>query len=312
MKSDKLTDDCLIDTICAMRSVLNLGAKDDFSKNADTMLSVLANYLLDAQIDIRSLTLLTPDDMEIMEYDGESQRFIMSCLICLPYADGKLSHKRQQLVDQYADALAVKTNTLSILSLLAKQRIAVSELSQLRQHRDAVVADQVTVKALNSWQLMQSLPTDPQISARYHALSVFPKESFGYALYHFYEAHSLPLPGEKYGVANGLGVIDDMTYVLGGYELDDAGLLYHAFFQAGFTQHDGLLFPLIALMHYYMESVITLGRKKIIPDKDRLLDAYHKGKQMKIDLYDNWDYWQAFSRPIDEVRESLGCADPLC
>lgn len=306
MNHDKPNQAYVIDAISAMCTVLRHGNKAASSKQTDTMLSVLANSLLDADIDVCALTVMTPDDLLIRSYDATEKRFIMSCLIGLPYAEGCLSRTCQRLVEEYAEALNINTNTLAILSLLTKQRIAVSELNLLRQYRAGILSGELTVKTHDSWQHLQQNPSAPQIAARYHALRDYPKQTFGYALYQFYEDNKLPLPGERYGVSNGLGLIHDMGFVLGGYALNEEGILNHAFFQAGFTEHDGILFLLIALMHYYLESVVSMGEEKIIPDTHYLRDAYRKGKQMKIDLYDNWDYWPSFRCHLDELRESLG------
>lgn len=308
MESDCFKEASLNDSLAAMIYVITDKGRVELSDAAVDMLSVWCSFLQGEETDSLSLSPLMPDDLSDEVYEQNDQRFIMSSLVILPFLDGKPSKTRQQLVNEYADAVNLDTNTLSLLSLLAKQRIIVSELSLLRQHRAAIISGEKSVKAIESWQHMQTRVKQPHIVSRYQTLSEYPKESFGYALYRFYQENGLPIPGEPYGVENGLGVINDIAYVLSGYDLSDKGRLEQAFFQAGFVEHYGLLFPLISLMHYYLDSVIDSGEEKLKIETRPLVSAYQRGKKMTVDLYDNWDYWTVFPCSLKETRATLGCA----
>jgi hypothetical protein len=39
---------------------------------------------------------------------------------------------------------------------------------------------------------------------------------------------------------------------------------------------------------------------------DRAVRAWHRGAQVKKDLFTEWDFWPDLERPIDEVRQELG------
>ena len=42
------------------------------------------------------------------------------------------------------------------------------------------------------------------------------------------------------------------------------------------------------------------------PTQNRLLAALVRGTQMKVDLFDDWDFWAAAPRPLAELRVEYG------
>lgn len=38
-----------------------------------------------------------------------------------------------------------------------------------------------------------------------------------------------------------------------------------------------------------------------------MLLALERGARLRRDLSDNWDLWQQFDKPVEQVREEVGC-----
>lgn len=288
-----------LDAVGALKHVIS--SEGPLCDKACAYLRAIISIHIEDRLDIKALRSLSPN--ELGEYSSHEGQFIMGALLCWLYAKDKLLPNTQALIEEYQDALGVGTDTYKLLVILIRQRIVVSEQSLLRAHLDRILKGELHPYARQSWTVLKETPMDSTIESRYQSLKTYPKGSLGYGLSQFYETNSLPLPGSQYGVFNGLGILHDIAFVIGGYDLSDEGRLSQAAFQAGFTKHHGMLFIMIALMHCYLDSVITRpsAEKKILFDKAQFDNAYEKGRQLDFDLYDNWDYWSAFKKPLDTI-----------
>jgi hypothetical protein len=294
----------------AMSYVLTLGGKTPLTSPQKEMLAAIAQTIFGVSVSLETLKPFSPDDIGMLSYDRQDSQLLMMCLSVLPYSEGVLSPEKQALVETYQDDLDIQTDSVKLICTLASQRVFVSEASILSGHALSLITGGKSTRAHHTWKNIRDTSEDKVLGQRYRALKDYAEDSLGHALYRFYYDNGLAYPGEKYGPVNGLGLLHDLAFILGGYQRNSAGRLLTAAFQAGFSRHYGLQFPLIAFMHYYNDSVIVPDDTQIKKCKltfDVFKEAYQKGKSMSVDLYDSWDYWRAFNESLEKVRDTVGC-----
>ena len=148
---------------------------------------------------------------------------------------------------------------------------------------------------------------DAELAARYRALGEMPAGSFGHALYHHFQDHGFLLPGERGGMPERM-LFHDLGHVLSGYDVDPAGEIQQAAFQAGFMRNDGFTFLLFGILQFHIGIRLTPVAKaqKGLFDVPRVLAAAARGAACKVDLSEGFDLWAVAEQPLETVRANLG------
>ena len=123
----------------------------------------------------------------------------------------------------------------------------------------------------------------------------------------------LPFTGEKGGFPPG-ALYHDFAHVLAGYDTSPEGEMKAAAFQAGFTKHDADFFTALFAVVIHTAGInmtpfpmpVVLGRIGEGELAADVLRALKRGAAMKVDIGDNWDFWEFVELPIDVVRARLG------
>jgi hypothetical protein len=241
-------------------------------------------------------------------------------MITMSLADGPPAEEQMSLLESFAAALKVDEPALKVVGHLARHKLLRFRLAFARRSH-------VRIYIRNTYRLLGGvLPVikallrfrgvigeDLELAARFHALGNLPKETLGYLFYRHCMDAGLPFSGEKGGFPSG-ALYHDFTHVLAGYDTSPEGEMKAAAFQAGFTQHDADFFTALFAIVIHTAGVNLapfpmpvlrgrIGQGSLAVD---VLHALQRGAAMKLDLGNNWNFWEYVELPIEVVRGQLG------
>jgi hypothetical protein len=148
---------------------------------------------------------------------------------------------------------------------------------------------------------------DPALARRYRALASLPEDSLGRAYLAFIDANGFSVPGELGGPPPPV-VRHDCCHVLGGYGTtagEECGVLG---FQAGFGRNDPFFTILFALAQFQLgigASPVTAAETGQA-DPEVIFRGLEHGLGVTRDLISDWDPWDDFPQPLEEVRRRYG------
>jgi hypothetical protein len=149
------------------------------------------------------------------------------------------------------------------------------------------------------------------VAARYRALGELPEGTVGRTLFSFYTERGFAFPGEKGGAPESI-IAHDLTHVLTGYSTDLPSEACVTAFQAGYRREGpfaGLLFVLMNMEKGVKMTRLAPGATHMFGEPgmaDRIVGAWRRGTNVKMDLVAEWDYWKDMPRPLADVRAELG------
>lgn len=305
----KWNDDFSKQILGAMQYVFSDAGVRPLNQNQIKILQAFNCFLFQQGTALDLQQMYSPDAIGALNLDTNHSQRLLMCLVLLPYLDKTPNKAGMLLLHDYVDSLEISLSSYDMMLQVARQRLHVSDYCLLRQHVAALRESEIKTNALTVWQAMKASTEDKKLLTRYERLKTLPIASLGNQLFDHYNIHAYALPGEPYSLKNGLVLIHDLSNILGGFTENTQGVLNHAFFQAGFCKHYGLLFPVIALINSASDRCLE-GKPCLFERSDHIVleaikKAYKRGCSMVVDLYDNWDYWADFRRPMSSLRENF-------
>ena len=306
-------------------AMVTRAATSGLARPQRAMLDAAQQLVLETELDVETLRPIAAEELASHCDDPAQARQLIRMMITMSLADGPPSEEQMALLESFSAALNVDEPALKVVGHLAKHRLLKFRLAFARRSH-------VRIYFRNTYRLLGGvLPViktilrfrgvigeDRELAARFHALANLPEETLGYQFYHHCRDAGLPFSGEKGGFPPG-ALYHDFTHVLSGYDTSPEGEMKAAAFQAGFTQHDADFFTALFAIVIHTAGVnlapfpmpVRLGR---IGQGDLALEVLHawqRGTAMKVDLGNNWNFWEYVELPIELVRERLGVT-PHC
>ena len=150
---------------------------------------------------------------------------------------------------------------------------------------------------------------DRELAAHYRQLDDYPEGSLGRAYLAFIDSNGFSVPGERGGPPPPV-VRHDCCHVLGGYGASQAGECGVIGFQAGFGRNDPFYTILFALAQLQLGIGSTpfndAERDHVTPEA--IIQGLERGSKVSRDLISDWDPWDDFDKPLEEVRDMYGIA----
>ena len=158
---------------------------------------------------------------------------------------------------------------------------------------------------------LKGLSEDRDLADRFRRLAHHPDESWGRALWDFYEAQGWPLPGER-GAAPQATSEHDWVHVLSGYPPTPLGEIQVTAFMAANARDEVAFSILFFALGIYETGAIHIplgpsheGTLSTVPDGGaQLADALRRGAACRADSL-LMDHWAQAERPLAEVRAEL-------
>lgn len=290
--------------------------------------------LADGELDAREITLIetasrafgvetraadvppiSPEEAARSLEDGALRERAIQAVILLAIIDGEAREAEVSMIERFARALAVDEPRVKNLQQLAQGHVKRMWLDLARRS----FAVPVFKEALETRGLggvyaivapMVGLGKDPDLARRYNDLGRLSEGTFGRAYWRFVVEHDLGFPGE--GLVAEAGVWHDVSHVLGGYEVDPVGEVSVVSFIAGYKKEDPFFWLFTIALQFHLGirvSPYSPGERGHF-DPEIVLRALARGAAMNTDISRGWDWWEQWSRPLEDVRRALGVPPP--
>ncbi|MCU0653905.1 MAG: TerB family tellurite resistance protein [Polyangiaceae bacterium] len=254
----------------------------------------------------------SPEEVAAALHGEQARERVLQLMMLTAMADEHVSPREAAVVESFARALAIEEPRVQSLRLLAEGRTTRAWLGLARRGSARMDVERVLEREgfLGIWRIvgpLLGLVEDPERARRFNDLGKLPAGTFGRTYWEFLVNNGLPLPGEAHAVPES-GLWHDLAHVLGGYGVDPDGEVQVVSFIAGFKREDPFfwLFTIALQFHLGLRvSPYSMGGKGHFRP-DLVYRALERGMAMNTDLSLGWDPWPHFSRPLTQVRATLG------
>jgi hypothetical protein len=295
-----------------------IAARDGaLSPAAANLVGGAQRLLLKSDVALDALEPITPAALAAAIEDPALRRQLVQGMLIVSLADGPPTAEQMDLVDAFAEALAVDGPALRTMRLLADERSVFFRLHFLRHsHLGEVAARGLRERGLltpiKDLMSLRGYYEDAALAARYRALEDLPEDTLGHAFTRYIHSNGFAYPGDKGGFPEG-GIWHDFGHVLSGYGTDPEGELEMVGFQAGYRRENSIYMLLFGAITFSAGVNVTplaqpdthgiFARPGLV---DRVFRAMDRGANMTTDLFDGWDPWTCVALPIAEARARLG------
>jgi hypothetical protein len=272
----------------------------------------IQRHLLHRDEPVQTTANTLPDDLARVIDDPVMRTEVLRLLIMMPFIDQKVLPEKAQVVERAATLLGVEDQGLGMMRLAVKRRywrITLGIMGRaLRSFwsgtgkagpREWLAMVQLVVPALNHHR--------GEIRARYQQLEHRPEGSLGHTLYQFYRSNKFPLPGEPKSTPEKF-VLHEIYHILSEYPTIHTGEMLTAALTGGNVDKMCMDMMMMALLQYQVGVAMTPNTKGM-PGRMRPDDFFYaiaRGIAMKVNLMDEWDFWQDMDTPVTELRRRMG------
>jgi hypothetical protein len=263
-------------------------------------------------LDARTLPVPSPAALAAAITDPHRRKRLLQLAVVMTMVDGEVERAPAASVAALARTLGVDEAATDTLRSLAAHRQLLTRVDLTRRLLGRYLAEAWHEEKLGGLRrmmgpLLGSQPDEPEVSWRYKQLGLLPEGTFGRAFWQHCTTRRFGFPGEPSGIPERM-VFHDLGHVLSGYDTNPEGEIQQAAFQSGFIRNDGFAFLFFGIIQFHLGVKITPIAEPEVGylDVDKVLTALQRGAACRVDLSDHWDFWPAFSRPLEEVRAELG------
>ncbi|MBM5822043.1 MAG: hypothetical protein FJ082_06160 [Cyanobacteria bacterium K_Offshore_surface_m2_011] len=274
-------------------------------------ITAIRDHLIRLPIPLDSLEPLTPEQLAAAVPESEWRQRILRGMTVLALLEDEPGEQVLARLEATARALAIDDAPVQAFRHVLEHQFNLVRLDIARRgfQRGAALAYLRDEGPAGALQLARSLlkREDPALAARYRALAELPEGSLGRAYLAFIDANGFSVPGEAGGPPPPV-VRHDCCHVLGGYGTsagEECGVLG---FQAGFGRNDPFFTILFALAQFQLGigSTPVTAAETGQADPEVIFRGLEHGLGVTRDLISDWDPWDDFPRPLEEVRQRYG------
>ncbi len=295
-------------------------AESSLSQPQRAMLDAAQRLVLETDLEVEILSPISPEELASHFDDPRQARQLIRLMVAMSLADGPPTKEQVALLSSFAAALGVEEPSVGVVRHLAKKRLLSFRLAFMRHSH-------VRTYLRNTYRMLGGVRPmirailvargvareNAELASRFHALERLPEDTLGHQFYRHCTDEGLAFPGEKGGFPIG-ALFHDFSHVLAGYDTSPEGEMKNAAFQAGFTRDDDDFFTMLFAIVIHTAGInmtplpmpVLLGRIGQGSLALDVLQALRRGAAMKVDLGDNWDFWEYVDLPIEAARERLG------
>jgi tellurite resistance protein len=307
------------DALQAMTMVAR-AATNGLDQPQKATLDAFQRLILETDLDVDTLEAITAQALASQFGDQAQAHQLVRLMVTLCLVDGPPSLEQMALLDEFAEALGVDEPAINVIRHMAKghllrYRLAFARRSHVRTYF------RNTYRMLGSrFQVFKAvlrfrkvIGPDQALADRFYAFEKLPEDTLGYKFFRHCKDQGIGFSGEQGGFPIG-AMYHDFAHLLGSYDTSPEGEMKNAAFQAGFCQGDEDFFTMLFAISIHTTGVNLapfpmpreLGR---IGQGNLALETFHgwqRGAQMKVDLGEDWDFWDYAKMPIEVARQKLG------
>ncbi len=270
-------------------------------------ITAIRDHLLRLPIPLEELEPLTPEQLAAAVPEPEWRERILRGMTVLALLEDSPGEARLARLEATARALAIDAAPVQAFHHVLEHQFNLVRLDIMRRgfQRGAAAAYVRDEGPAGALQIARSLlkREDPTLARRYRALAELPHGSLGRAYLAFIDANGFSVPGELGGPPPPV-VRHDCCHVLGGYGTspsEECGVLG---FQAGFGRNDPFFTILFGLAQFQLGigSTPVTAAETGQADPVVIFRGLEHGLGVTRDLISDWDPWDDFPLPLEEVR----------
>jgi hypothetical protein len=300
----------------AMRQVALAGGRPLSHADSASLLAA-GHYLLRRDpVDLGTLQAIEPADLAVaLKGRRDAGEEAVKYLAIMALVDGVLDHDKLRRVLEYARTLDIEADYLTELVEAASGHMAWVVADMTRKNFDSVLSRSAQGLDAAAWFTPYGGDSaDPDLVARYEALSKLPDNSFGKTLWRFDKDNGYAFPGDPTALNAAFATPHDSAHVISGYDTTLPGEILVSTFTAGMHPINpmaGHILPVIFNGHLGVKfnDVATPGYGGLDPDE--FWHAWARGRDMTVDLFDPaWTVWDWVGRDIEDVRRAWNVTPP--
>jgi hypothetical protein len=274
-------------------------------------IGAIRDHLIHLPIPLDSLEPLTPEQLAAAVPESEWRQRILRGMTVLALLENEPGAAVLARLEATARALAIDDAPVQAFRHVLDHQFNLVRLDIARRsfQRGAAAAYLRDEGPAGVLQIARSIlkREDPALARRYRGLAELPEGSLGRAYLAFIDANGFSVPGELGGPPPPV-VRHDCCHVLGGYGTsasEECGVLG---FQAGFGRNDPFFTILFALAQFQLGigSTPVTAAETGQADPEVIFRGLEHGLGVTRDLISDWDPWDDFPLPLEEVRRRYG------
>ncbi|MCP9836198.1 hypothetical protein KBY84_01665 [Cyanobium sp. N.Huapi 1H5] len=274
-------------------------------------ITAIRDHLIRLPIPLEELEPLTPEQLAAAVPEPEWRERILRGMTVLALLEDSPGEARLARLEATARALAIDDAPVQAFRHVLDHQFNLVRLDIMRRgfQRGAAAAYVRDEGPAGALQIARSLlkQEDPALARRYRGLAELPHGSLGRAYLAFIDANGFSVPGELGGPPPPV-VRHDCCHVLGGYGTspsEECGVLG---FQAGFGRNDPFFTILFGLAQFQLGigSTPVTAAETGQADPEVIFRGLEHGLGVTRDLISDWDPWDDFPLPLEEVRRQYG------
>jgi hypothetical protein len=228
--------------------------------------------------------------------------------------DGTLDDRKLEVVQAFADQLGVHADFVRELTETAHGHLKWALADMTRNNLLSITGKHWDIDDASGWLLPYSGDNeDPDLAARYRALTGLAPGTLGRAFSDWYTAHGFAFPGEPSALNEAFGTPHDSTHILSGYSTTPQGELLVSTFTAGMHPEEsmeGNILPVIYSWHLGIEINTVAGSFTGVLDPRKFFVAWDRGAAVTGDFFTpGWDFWAVAPTPVEDLRSRMTVPD---
>ena len=296
----------------AMLAVASAGSAPTAADRAAIAAAARTIFRIDVAPDLAGLTPANSESLRTLASNAALANEAVSFATVMAFVDGVLDQAKLKAVLGLAATLSVRADYVSDIAELAQGHLRNATAHMIRANLESVTGRPWATGDMEAWLLPYKTKPDPDLAARFHALSGLAPDTFGFTFADFYRRNGYAFPGEPTALNAGFAIPHDSTHVLAGYDTTPRGELLASTLTAAMHRSEamsGHVLPVILSWHLGIPLNEVAGAAKGALDPEAFWEAWSRGEATRIDLFGpDWNFWQAAPQPIAAVRAAVGLA----
>lgn len=272
----------------------------------------VVKQLHQSSIPIDNLSAVTPAKTAAIITAPHQRKRLLQMAMVMAMVEGEIVPNQQKALRDLAEALCINEQGLRVLHKAANGHKLLVRMDMTRRLMGKFIGSAFQQEGIAGIKkivtpLFLHGGEDPEVAWKYRQLGLLPEGTLGRAYWEHCIQRRFSFPGETGGIPERL-VFHDFGHVLSGYDTDPQGEIQQGAFQAGFIREDGFVFLLFVILHFHLGIQITPVADAHVGlfDIPLVMHALQRGAACKIDLSDNWNFWEVADVPVEELRERYG------
>ncbi len=295
--------------LAALRAMKTVAvANEEFDDLEVQLLSAIGEHLFHLPVNVDTLETISPKELKDLVTDKKHHELIIHSCVMMAMIDGETKDQQLKAVDDFANALNVHDHIVKDLHRFVDHHFKILRIDVMRSAAPGeAMKGYVKRKGLKGiYRLVKAAVLhkgDKKLHEKYLKLSDYPEGTLGKAYYNFITGHGWELPGGE-GAGPEAIAVHDCYHVLGDYDITTLDESQVAAFQGASGDQDPFSSLMFAMLQFQVGVQITpstTGFTKQI-DPDLWIKALERGSRMTCNLAKDWDPWDHFDRPVDELR----------